>query len=198
MKLRPILFALAAASVAVLFAGCTTTYITPLYTAQPELIIDSPDKTIPATSKTFLLKRNWEYGPWVVKKGAQIVFYADGLGTFSGTVYSQYNLATEILHFQSIQYSADGNRLFSFPGTDVGARMHIRNPWTDYKYDINFGYDRRYFDDIDHVKWLARLRLRETGFGDPEAMTTNFKAGTTVDYNAVQNIDHIQSDAENR
>jgi hypothetical protein len=166
---------LVGAALILLCGGCTTTYITPISTAMPELIISSPEQTIPATQKTFELKRDWQYGPWVMKKGAKIVFYSDGLGTFDATVYSQYNTTTDILHFQSIQYGSDANRLFAFPKDDVGLRLHMRAPWTDYKYTVNFGYDARYFDEIDHVKFLGRLRLQDSNVGDPTAYNATYQ-----------------------
>ncbi len=187
---------LAGAAVLLFCGGCTTTYITPLSTAMPELTISSPDQTIPATQKTFELKHDWQYGPWVMKKGAKIIFYSDGLGTFEGTVYSQYNVTTEILHFQSIAYGADGNRLFAFPKADVGMRMHIRGPWTDYVYTTNFGYDARYFDNIDHVKFLARLRLQDVHTGAPQGYPTSFQPHVQLEGKQAPPARH--SSAENR
>ncbi|MEM7143692.1 MAG: hypothetical protein AAF591_01065 [Verrucomicrobiota bacterium] len=155
-------------------AGCTTTYITPLAVALPKRLDAAVSQSAVASEKTFILPHNWQYGNWIMKEGAKITFYSDGFGTFEATVFSQFGVGPDELHFQSIQYAKDGNALFTFPGTDVGMRMAMRNTFTDYPYKANFAFDQRFFDDIYDVKWFGRLRLKSENVGSPMARRSSY------------------------
>ncbi|MEM8953089.1 MAG: hypothetical protein AAGD22_02960 [Verrucomicrobiota bacterium] len=161
-------------AVAVTLTSCTTTYITPLAVALPKRLDAAVSQSAVASEKTFILPHNWQYGNWIVKEGAKITFYADGFGTFEATVFSQFGVGPDELHFQSIQYAKDGNALFTFPGTDVGMRMTMRNTFTDYPYKANFAFDQRFFDDIYDVKWFGRLRLKDENVGDAMARRSSY------------------------
>lgn len=162
-------------------AACTTTFITPISVAETRRVDHTQDQAIPAGEKVFTLPNDWQWGPWVMRRGARIIFREDGTGEFMGRVYAQYNTTPEELHFQSIQYAKDGNRLFSFPGTDVGYRMPIRTPFTDYAYNASFGFDARHFEHIDSVKFYARTRLKEEHVGHFAAKRSSFVSDTAFD-----------------
>ncbi len=173
----PTSISLAAASLGLamlVLPACTTTYITPMATASPARVDKTRDQAVPADTKVFSLQRDWQYGPWIMKRGAQILFRSDGTGEFSGTVYAQTDTAPQELHFQSIQYGLDGNRLFSFPQRDVGFRMIMRRSNTDYVYNQSFGFDERHFDHIHSVKFFARLRLDDEHVGRYDAKGTTY------------------------
>jgi len=156
-------------------AGCTTTYVTPVAVTTLQRVDSAPSQDTTAVSKTFTLPHDWQFGVWVVKRGAKIVFHVDGTGDFSGVVYAHQTATSygDMLHLQSIQYGRDGNRLFAFPGTDVGAAMGLRSAYRDFPYDAAFGFDPRYFERIDTVKWYARLRMLEKNMGHPQAKRTS-------------------------
>lgn len=163
-------------------AGCTTTYVTPVAVTTLQRDDHAPAQDAPVASKSFTLPHDWQFGIWVVKRGARIVFNADGTGTFSGVLFAHQTTAAygDMLHLQSIQYGPDGNRLFAFPGTDVGAAMGLRSPYRDFPYDIAFGFDPRYFSRIDSVKWYARLRMLDQQRGHPQAKRTSQVGETTI------------------
>ncbi len=162
-------------------SACTTTYITPISVAETRRVDVTNGQEIPAGEKTFTLPKDWQWGPWVVRRGATITFREDGTGIFSCRLYSQFNTTPENLHFQAIAYSKDGNRLFAFPGRDTGLSMAIRTPFTDYPYDVPFGYDKRHFEFIDSVKFYGRLRLQKAHVGQFAAKRSSFTAASRFD-----------------
>ncbi len=162
-------------------AACTTTYITPVSVADTRRVDITENQEIPAGEKVFTLPNDWQWGPWVMRGGAKITFREDGTGNFECRVYAQYNTTPEELHFQSIQYAKDGNRLFSFPGKAVGYVMAIRTPYTDYPYNASFGFDERHFEHIDSVKFYARTRLKEEHVGHFAAKRSSFTSETSFD-----------------
>jgi len=172
----------AAASAALLLSGCTTTYVTPIAVTTLKRTDSGPGQDALADSKTFTLPHDWQFGAWVMKRGARIVFNADGTGTFSGVIYATQTASPygDMLHLQSIQYGRDGNRLFSFPGTDTGAGLGLRSAHRDFPYDASFGFDARYFERIDSVKWFARLRFQDENVGHPHAKRTSQVATSVV------------------
>lgn len=154
----------AAALVATL-AGCTTTYVTPIAVTRPLRLDTSVDQSFQAGEIVFALPNDWQYGTWVMKEGARIVFHADGWGSFSCTLYSQFADSADELHFYAVAYGRDGNQLFIVPGRDTGMALALRRSWTDYPYDAKFSFDPRLFDRIHDVKFYARLRLKEGSLG---------------------------------
>jgi hypothetical protein len=161
--------------------GCTTTYVTPVAVTTLRRVDTSAGQDQGASSKTFTLPNDWQFSVWVIKRGANIVFNADGTGTFSGVIYAHQTASAygDMLHLQSIQYGRDGNRLFTFPGNDIGAAMGLRAPFRDFPYDVAFGFDPRQFERIDSVKWYARLRMLDQNIGHPHAKRTS-QVGDTV------------------
>lgn len=140
--------------------SCTTTYITPMAVSQPKRMDFAPDQSVPANQKTFVLPHDWQYGSWSMKKGCLITFNQDGTGFFNGTIYSQHaNETPEEVHLQAVTYGADGNTLFTFPGSDVGFPIHVRRSQHDQIAEARFGFDQRYFAYIQDVKFFARARL---------------------------------------
>jgi hypothetical protein len=165
-KIRQLVALTALAASAAGIGGCTTTYVTPTAVASPARADRTRDQSIPAETKTFSLPNDWQYGPWIMKRGASVEFRADGTGHFSCKLYSQATSPSPIeLHFQSIQFGRDGNRLFTFPLRDDGIALHIRRPYTDFVYDIDFGFDPRLFSDIQEAKFYARVLLDEEQMG---------------------------------
>lgn len=171
-----------AAGILLAAVSCTTkTYITPMAVAQPNRVDFSADQSLPADVKTFTLPADWQYGTWVVKKGATIQFNRDGTGEFSAVIFSQHVGSPDELHFQSVQYGIDQNVLFTFPGSEVGLRMGLRESFRDFPYETRFGFDPRLFDSIVDVKFLARLRLNGDSVGEPlEAGTSKVGYSTTA------------------
>ena len=163
-------------------AGCTTTYVTPVAVTTLRRVDVSAGQDTAVASKTFTLPNDWQFGVWVMRRGAQIVFNADGTGTFSAVIYATQTGGAygDMLHLQSIQYGRDGNRLFTFPGTDVGAAMGLRSAFRDFPYDAAFGFDPRQFERIDSVKWYARLRLQQENLGHPQARRTSQVTDTVI------------------
>lgn len=161
--------------------SCTTTYITPISVAETRRVDVTEGQEIPAGEKTYTLPNDWQWGPWVVRRGATIIFREDGTGIFSCRLYTQFNTTPEDFHFQAIAYAKDGNRLFAFPGRDTGLSMAIRTPFTDYPYDVPFGYDKRHFEHIDSVKFYGRLRLQEAHVGQYAAKRSSFVPNTRFD-----------------
>jgi hypothetical protein len=162
-------------------AACTTTYVTPLAVAQPNRVDLAADQSVPPGEKVFVLPRDWQYGTWVIKKGATLTFRADGLGSFSCVAFSQFNVSSDELHLQAISYGRDGNALFAVPGSDTGMPLHLRQPNRDFPYDAKFGFDPRYFDSIHDVKFLGRLRLVAEHMGHPQARRASLFGWRTLD-----------------
>jgi hypothetical protein len=171
---------LAVVLVTACLASCTTTYITPMAVSQPKRLDLAQSQSATPLSKTFSLPRDWQYDSWVMKKGSNITFNADGTGTFSITAYSQFTKQHDELHFQSIQYGADGNTLFVVPGSDVGYPIHLRGSYRDFVYTGRFGFDRRYFPYIEDVKFFARLYLMPGTVGHPHRSKTRSEGSTSI------------------
>ncbi|MEM0895798.1 MAG: hypothetical protein AAGJ79_02850 [Verrucomicrobiota bacterium] len=171
------------AFLAALLAGCTQTYVTPMAVAQPRRADFSDDQSAIPPQKSFFLPGDWQYNNWVMKKGTKITFYADGFGEFEGTVYSQMSSSPDELHFQAIQYGKDGNRLFTFPASDVGHPIHIRHSFNDYPQTVRFAYNKKYFDSIHDCKFHARMRLKAENFEGttPSSRRTHSIGHTTFD-----------------
>jgi hypothetical protein len=161
-------------------SSCTTTYITPMAVSQPKRLDLAPSQSATPYSKTFRLPHDWQYDSWVMKKGTQITFNADGTGVFDATVYSQYTRQHDELHFQSVQYGVDGNTLFTVPGSDVGYPLHIRGAFRDQVYTGRFGFDKRYFPYINDVKFFARLYLMPGTTGHPHSFKTRSEGLTSI------------------
>lgn len=172
--------ALAALLVTLSLASCTTTYITPMAVSQPKRLDLSMSQSATPYSKTFVLPHDWQYDSWVMKKGTQITFNADGTGVFNVTAFSQFTKKHDELHFQSIQYGIDGNTLFVVPGADVGYPIHLRGSFRDFVYTGRFGFDKRYFNHINDVKFFARLYLMPDTVGHPHRSTTRSEGTTTT------------------
>ena len=169
------------ATLTVINSACTTTYVTPMAVTEPLRIDFTPDPSVPATQKAFTLPRDWQYNNWVLKKGTTITFYENGFGEFEGRIFSQFSTSPDEIHLQSIQYGADGNRLFSFPGRDTGFPLHVRNSHQDYPYNQKFAYDKRFFEDIHDVKFFARARMKSENIGSPESRLTHSNSTTSLD-----------------
>jgi hypothetical protein len=118
-----------------------------------------------APAKTFVIKRDWQDGDWIVKKGAKITFRQDGLGSFSGRIYTLQAARKQEFHFQSVQYGRDGNLLFTAPAADLGYSIHARNAEQDYAVDFDFGFDARHFAYIERVLYTARIRKPKNSAG---------------------------------
>lgn len=170
---RRLLALIALLAAAASLGGCSTTYVTPTAVAYPTRMDKTRDQSLPADTKTFTLPNDWQYGSWIMKRGASIAFRADGTGHFNGRLYSPARAETPIeLHFQSIQFGRDGNRLFAFPLRNDGVALIIRRPFTDHEFDIDFGFDPRLFADIQVAKFFARVEL------DPQQMGAYSEHGT--------------------
>jgi hypothetical protein len=125
-------------------------------------------------TRQYVTKADWHDGDWVMKKGATIAFRADGLGSFSGRLYTVRPARNQELHFQSVQYGRDGNLLFAAPAADLGHAIHARSYGQDYPVDFNFGYDARQFPYIERVLFTARIR-------QPKGSTSETGAGAARD-----------------
>jgi hypothetical protein len=169
------------ATATILTSGCTTAYITPMAVTEPQRADFTRDESAPSNQKSFFLPHDWQYNNWVIKKGSKVTFYDNGFGEFSGRIFSQFTTSPDTVHFQSIQYGADGNRLFSFPDRSVGYPLHIRLSYQDYPYDEKFAYDKRFFNDIHDAKFFARTRLKSENVGDPENRLTHSSGITVID-----------------
>ena len=142
-----------------LLTQCTTLPQSTLFEAHPNLVQDKslPPGT-PAVSKTYNLASDWNGDGWVIKRGAEIRFNADGTGEFSCVTYAHPELALpNAVQFQSLQYGPDGNLLFGVPSSDVGESLHLRSPMRDYPYRMPFGFNKAYFNDLSTVRFMGRL-----------------------------------------
>ncbi len=144
-------------------AGCHTLPVPPMATTSPHPLLPVDKLEGEHAEKTFVLGSDWSHGPWVLKRGAKISFRPDGTGHFSAVVYAREDIGVDELHFQSIQYGADGNVLFAFPDNPVGYPLHIRRPLKDFPYDADFGFDPRHYHSISEAKFFARLRIHGGG-----------------------------------
>jgi hypothetical protein len=163
-------------------SSCTTTYLTPMAVTQTTRGDVTLDQTTPSNQKTFLLPHDWQYNNWVIKKGSQITFYSDGIGEFEACVFSQFTTSPDEVHFQSIQFGKDGNRLFSFPETEVGYPLHIRASYQDFPYNVRFAFDPRFFDDINEAKFFARVRMKSENIAPPDQYSSHSSSSTHLDF----------------
>ncbi len=170
-------------SIPIAITSCTTTYVTPMAVSQTTRADVTLDQTTPSNQKTFLLPHDWQYNNWVIKRGSKITFYSDGIGEFEARVFSQFTTSPDEVHFQSIQYGKDGNRLFSFPETEVGYPLHIRSSYQDFPYNVRFAFDPRLFDDINEAKFYARVRMKSENIGLPEDYAAYSSPSTRLDLN---------------
>lgn len=170
-----------AALLLVALSSCTTTYVTPMAVTQTTRADVIADETAPANQKVFHLPHDWQYNNWVIKRGSKITFHSDGIGEFDARVFSQFTTSPDEVHFQSIQYGKDGNRLFSFPETEVGYPLHIRSSYQDFPYSVRFAFDPRFFDDITEAKFFARVRMKSENIGPPEQYSAHSSSSTHLD-----------------
>ncbi len=175
------LLTLSAVCVAAGLSGCVTTYVTPIATTDTRRLDTAPDQSALSISKTFYLPHDWQYGPWIMKRGAKITYFENGMGRFTGKVYTQNATSVDHLHFQALAYGKDGNLLFGFPGNDTGYPMRLATTFRDYPYTADFAFDSRYFMDIDTVKFYARHRLTTGHVGERRAKRTSFISRTFID-----------------
>lgn len=109
-------------------------------------------------TKVYALDQDLRGNGWVMRKGTQISFGADGSAVLDTVVYADDGIKLpNAIQLESIQYGADGNIQFAIPGNDVGHSLHMRHPHRDYPYSIRFGYKRAYFPAISQVKFSCRL-----------------------------------------
>jgi hypothetical protein len=142
-----------------LLTQCTTLPSSTLFEAHPALVHDkSQQPDLPPVSKAYKLQSDWSGDGWVVKRGAEIRFNADGTGEFSCVTYAHPDLALpNAVQFQALQYGPDGNLLFGVPSSDVGESLHLRSPMRDYPYRMPFGFNKAYFKDLTSVRFMGRL-----------------------------------------
>jgi hypothetical protein len=114
-------------------------------------------------TKIFTLDRDLKGNGWLMRKGTQIAFGADGSAVLDTIVYAEDGLnLPNAIQLESIQYGADGNIQFAIPGNDVGHSLHMRHARRDYPYSFRFGYKRAYFPAIKQVKFSCRLLCEPT------------------------------------
>lgn len=160
--------------VALALTGCVVTYVTPIAVSDTKRMDTTPDQASLSVFKTFYLPNDWQYGPWIMKRGSKITYFENGMGRFSGSVYTQYSTVTDHLHLQALAYGKDGNLLFGFPGNDTGFPMRLATSYRDYPYTADFAFDPRYFHDIDTVKFYARHRLRSQHVGERRSKRASY------------------------
>ena len=119
-----------------LLTQCTTLPQSTLFEAHPSLVQDkSQPADAPVSSKTYKLASDWNGDGWVIKRGAEIRFNADGTGEFSCVTYAHPELTLpNAVQFQALQYGPDGNLLFGVPSSDVGESLQLRSATVPYTY----------------------------------------------------------------
>lgn len=167
-----------------LLGGCAILPQRPMLveaTASPRIKIVRQVGTEVAISKTFVLDHDWNFSGAVMRRGASITFTPDGRGAFSCVVYREpfkanpifisastspipavarrYSYqAGDVMRFSSVQHRRDGNILFQFPAREPSYFTMVR-PDVDYPYDVTFGFDRRQYDEISTVRFVANTEL---------------------------------------
>lgn len=142
-----------------LLTQCSTPPKSPLFEAHPSFVLDKSQlPATPALSKTYKLHSDWAGDGWIVKRGAEIHFNANGTGDFSCVVYAHPDLSLpNAIQFQSLQYGQDGNLLFGVPSSDAGESLHLRSAMRDYPYRMPFGFNKAYFNALTTVHFMGRL-----------------------------------------